>query len=100
MFHNKISTSYAHISDLMPEKNKFFGATIINGFDSSCLLIIALFLKFYTRDLDFILRLYFYFGTISVIIYLILIPESPKWLFIKEGSSSKSAISVLNYIFA
>jgi hypothetical protein len=74
---------------LLPEKSKFFGATIINGFDSSCLLIIAMLLKFYNRDLDFILRAYFYFGTFLTIIYLIIIPESPKWLFIKEGSNSK-----------
>lgn len=82
----------------MPEKKKFFGATVINGFDSSCLLIIATLLKFYNRDLDWILRLYFYFGTFLTIIYLIIIPESPKWLFIKEGSNSKQAIEILNYI--
>ena len=55
-------------------------------------------LKFYNRDLDMILRAYFYFGTFLTMIYLIIIPESPKWLFIKEGSNSKKAIEILNYI--
>ena len=55
-------------------------------------------LKFYTRDFDLVLRIYFYFGTSLIIFYLIIIPESPKWLFIKEGSSSKKAIDILNYI--
>ena len=45
-----------------------------------------------------ILRAYFYFGTFLTMIYLIIIPESPKWLFIKEGSNSKKAIEILNYI--
>ena len=37
-------------------------------------------------------------GTLCIIIYLLFIPESPKWLFEKEGTSSKKAITILNYI--
>jgi len=32
------------------------------------------------------------------ILYLLIVPESPKWLLIKKGSRSKEAIKVLNYI--
>ena len=37
-------------------------------------------------------------GTLALILYLILVPESPRWLFQKKGANSKEGIDVLNYI--
>ena len=73
------------------------GVTILNSFDSATLMITASLLV-YSRNYDFVNQVYFYFGTLSIIIYLLFIPESPKWLFVKEGASSKKAINILNYI--
>ena len=58
----------------------------------------CLFHKYYSRDTDFLLTIYFIVGAISSALYLLLIPESPKWLFMKQGSNSQEAIAVLNYI--
>ena len=73
------------------------GVTIINGFDSATLMITSSLLIF-SRNYDFVNQVYFYIGTLSIIIYLLFIPESPKWLFLKCGGSSKKAIKILNYI--
>lgn len=37
-------------------------------------------------------------GTVTTSIYLILIPESPKWLFYAEGPNSKRGKDALNFI--
>lgn len=37
-------------------------------------------------------------GTGAFVIYFLAIPESPKWLFMKEGSQSQRGIDVINYI--
>ena len=73
------------------------GVTIINGFDSATLLITAS-LLIYSWNYDFVNQVYFYIGTFSIIIYLLFIPESPKWLLLICGGSSKKAIKILNYI--
>ncbi len=73
------------------------GVTILNGFDSATLMIAAS-LLIYSRNYDFVNQIYFYIGTFCIIIYLLFIPESPKWLLLKEEGSSIKAINILNYI--
>ena len=85
------------MSELLPESKKMIGVTILNGFDSATLMITAS-LLIYSRNYDFVNQFYFYIGTLCIIIYLLFIPESPKWLFLKEGGSSIKAINILNYI--
>lgn len=37
-------------------------------------------------------------GFVAGILYLLLIPESPKWIFMKQGPRSKEGIEKINYI--
>jgi hypothetical protein len=37
-------------------------------------------------------------GLVAFISYVLFIPESPRWLFQKEGPKSQNGINTLNYI--
>ena len=39
-----------------------------------------------------------FLGIAASILYLLAIPESPKWLFLKKGADCQEAIANLNYI--
>lgn len=55
-------------------------------------------LQYFNNDLDLFFKVCWYVGTLLTIIYFIIIPESPKWYFINDGSGSKRGIEALNYI--
>jgi len=60
--------------------------------------LLALFFKFIDPDVDKILHISYIIGFVASILYLIIIPESPKWLIIRQGPKSQKAIKILNYI--
>jgi hypothetical protein len=60
----------------------------------------GLILKFISRDLTLIIEIIGFIQTILVIIYILSIPESPRWLFSKkrdnEGIKILNQISIIN----
>lgn len=96
-FHVKISVCFVHLTELVPEDSKVFALTVINCFDSvtmglvSCLIAAGF---SYERAL----QIYFFAGSIAIILYFALIPESPIWHFLVDGPNSQEGIAALNYI--
>ena len=98
LLHIKISTSYTHCYELVQDKHRAPCSTVINIFDDTSLGLIGLLLRYGHNDFNLILRYHWMVGTVAIVLYMILVPESPKWLFFKEGASSKRGIDALNYI--
>ena len=97
MFHIKISTAFQHLYELIPENSKLLAGTLITAYDSCTMLILCGGMKLgysfgqmanYTNFL----------GIFAAVLYLLIVPESPKWLFLTEGEESINAIKNLNYI--
>lgn len=65
----------------MPPRYGGLAATIINLFDCATLLITCLALTYITDDIDVVFNFYLYLNMVSMVLYFILIPESPCWLF-------------------
>lgn len=87
-FHLKNNLTYMHGLELVAEKNKVTMTTIINAFDTTSLLTICCYLKFYNPDMTAILNIHYIVGFVFCLLYFIVIPESPKYLFLKYGSNS------------
>ena len=97
-FHHKSNLTYTHGVELVCDKYTNLIPTIINSWEVSLFMQMGLFYKYYSRDAQLFLNISFVVGLINCVLYLLLIPESPKWLFMKKGSNSQEAIAVLNYI--
>ena len=69
--------------ELVPDKHKQLIYTLINAWDCSTLLMFSMFYKFIEPNTDRILHYLYIIATIASILYLVLIPESPKWLLMK-----------------
>jgi len=96
--HTKTTVSYTHIVELVADKHKKIALTIINAYDCSILLIVGMFYKFYQPNTDLLLHYQFILGAICCVLYMVVAPESPQWLILKNGSNSQQAIAILNYI--
>ena len=68
------------------------------AFDTFNMMSAGLILKYISRDMDFILGAYFVLNVVVYILFLVFIPESPKWLFMKKGMNNQEGIRILNYI--
>lgn len=97
-FHIKVSNSFTHLYELVPEKYRPISSAIINVVDDAVFIVFGICLKFFIKDLNVIFKWTFIIQSIAVVLYLLLIPESPKWLFYFEGPDSKRGIATLNYI--
>ena len=53
---------------------------------------------FYIPDEEMVNKFMFYVGVVCITLYLIIVPESPRWLFTHFGQNSQEAIGVINYI--
>ena len=97
IFHVKYVTCFVQASEFMPDDYKVFGMTVINCFDSltvgitSCLLLCGL-------RYQQALAAYYFVGLAATILYFLLVPETPTWHFLKDGTNSQDGIAVLNYI--
>ena len=68
------------------------------AFDASNLMVACLIFKYVTGDMQTVLSIYFAFTVLACILFFAIIPESPKWLFMKRGRNSQEGIKTLNYI--
>ena len=88
LLHIKSTICYQHSYELMPAGWNSIAATVINVFDCLTLFIVCVSLKYLTHDIEHV-----FIGLLSVslicsLLYLLLIPESPRWLFMMEGPTS------------
>jgi MFS family permease len=97
-FHLKISLSYTYATELVPEDSKQLVLTIISAYDACSLLLACSIMKFYKPSENVVNTFHFGLTVISLLLFSLVIPESPKWLFMKKGTNSRDAINILNYI--
>ena len=97
-FHLKISLSYTYAAELVPESSKQMVLTIISAYDACSLLIACSIMKYYKPDETLVMQFHFGLGLFALLLFSLVIPESPKWLFMKKGTNSREAINILNYI--
>jgi MFS family permease len=97
-FHLKISLSYTYAAELVPESSKQIVLTLISAYDACSLLIACCIMKYYKPSEHLVMQLHFGLGLIALILFSLVIPESPKWLFMKFGTNCQEAINILNYI--
>ena len=84
--------------ELVPQSAKNLCITFMCAYDASNLMVACLLFKYLHMDFETILSMYFIMGLIAYILYVVFIPESPKWLFMKKGRNNQQAIKNLNYI--
>ena len=96
LFHVKIMLSYSYIFELTEEKYKAFCATFINIGDLLSFSFIGLYLVYVDRNIMRLMEQAYIVQSSAIIAALIILPESPQWLFLKGRHSN--AISNLNYV--
>ena len=96
LLHLKITLSYTHMFELTDEASKDFCATVINMTDSLTMFIIGFCLKYLVADAILIVQVANAVGIIAIILYIFLVPESPKWLILNQRF--KEGVRTLNYI--
>lgn len=96
MLHLKITVSYTHMFELIENDHKGFCATLINSVDGATLGITGVAFQFITNDGVRFQEMMNLITSIAVVLYLLLIPESPSWL-LYNGEREK-AVQNLNYI--
>ena len=82
--------------ELSPDKWKTKASTAIASFDSGSLAFVAALLYFVEPDEEKVIKAWFWMGIVGIILYFLVVPESPRFLF--TNKRSKQAIDVLNYI--
>lgn len=97
-FHIKVSLSYTHMFELIEDKHRVFCSTIITGLDVLTIAVTCFYYKYVSSDMDDLYSIIFTMGLTCCVFYMILVPESPQWLFMNRGSNSQEAIAILNYI--
>lgn len=84
--------------EFIPESAKDTVTTLIMAYDASNMFFLNFFLLKFSRDIQDCFTFFFLLDCTAFLILILLIPESPHWLFIKKGSNSQRAIQILNYI--
>ena len=97
-FHLKTMLSYTHIFELVSKDHKSFCATFIGTFDSLSFAFHGLYYTFVEKDGVAYLEYTYWIGTVATILYLLIIPESPRWLF--QNQRNEEGIKVMNQIAA
>lgn len=97
-FHQKSNLCYTHGVELVEDKYNNVVQTALNAFDCTLFIQMGFFYKYFSKDAELLLQISFWVGALSSVLYLLFIPESPKWLFMKKGSNCQEGIAVLNYI--
>ena len=62
-------------------------STIINMCDSGSIMMACVYFYFVEHKTNTVLRFMWYLGTAASCIYPFVIPESPRWLFMKDPNS-------------
>lgn len=97
LLHIKITLSYTHLLEMVPDDaSKAICSTVVNAFDAVTLGIQGFVYMYVVADAVKFIEFMNIVGTIAILSYILIVPESPKWLFL--NGQRKEAIKNLNYI--
>jgi MFS family permease len=85
--HIKITLCFNHCQEFFCTKYKAITPTVLTIFDEASIMIFALYLLFVRNDTHYILTYFFYPAVASFVAFIIWIPESPLFLFLKDPKS-------------
>lgn len=95
VLHLRITLSYTNMYELVREGDKPFCAQLINIADTMAMAMTGLILMLTRNGVAFIQYMHI-ISTVFVLLYFLVIPESPRWLLI--NGKLKEGIDALNYI--
>ena len=98
VLHLKLTICFVFMTEIMPESHRSLAISLITAFDSGTLMVICIYFKFFSRDVQAFYEFFFYLGVVFTLVLIVVVPESPSWLIVKQGPNSKDAIDVLNYM--
>lgn len=82
-FHLKMSNSYTHLLELVPDHHKNITSTMISAYDSLTVSMGCFLILVYDQNENNVLKLFFWLGTFAIGVYTLIVSESPKYLFAK-----------------
>ena len=85
VFHLKVSTSFMHLQELVPEEHRDKAVTIVTSIDSSMVIIGCFLLQFVNNNETDVTGLMFWIGCVAIVLYFLLVPESPSWTLRVKG---------------
>ena len=97
-FHMKISLSFTYALELVPNRYKSTMTTIIAAGDAASPLLSGFYFKFIEMNTENLLKMHFMTCLTGSFLFIVMIPESPRWLFLQKGVNSHEAIKNLNFI--
>ena len=89
LFHIKNSVSITQSLELVPDSYKSANFTGLLLFDASGIFYACLVFYFYNPNVQFIFDIHFGLGVVMFVAYWLIIPESPRWLFQRQGPRSQ-----------
>jgi len=98
LFHIKNSVTITQSLELVPDSYKNANFTGLLLFDASGIFYACSVFYFYRPNVQLVFDIHFGLGAVMFVAYCLVVPESPRWLFQRDGPKSKEAINVLNYI--
>lgn len=97
VFHQRITISFMHCMELVEERHKEVMTTMIQAFDAGSIMLACFYLMYVDRDVNLMLQGIYYVGLAATVLYMVLIPDSPRWLLMRDPNSQEG-IKALNFI--
>lgn len=97
VFHMKITLAFTHMFELIDNQNKAMCQTTVATFDAFSMGVTSLFFLYVSPSLDLLLNIYYGLGVVAIVLYIVVVPESPRWLLLKDPRSQRGK-DILNYI--
>jgi MFS family permease len=95
--HIKSTLAYCYIEELVPHSSTEAAFTFLSFYDTVNIALSCLYIMYVDNDVSNYLRINYALSVVGGIIFFFIIPESPKYLFMKD-SKSKKAIDNMNFI--
>lgn len=84
LLHVKIPVCYTYMFEMAPQSSRVVSTTLISAFDECCFGVFGVALLFWTHDAVKVLQLVNVIESAAVLLFLLVAPESPTWLYNNE----------------